>query len=166
MQQAEELTMAPTQEKPAETESLQAAAAEILDDARRAPEGYARDSLGPSGGAAASGPNTAEGLAAVGLGDEPLAVLPHAVDLRRFKAGPRDPALVARHRLEGQLVLLFIGRMAANKRIDTLVRGLAALRRAVEAAADEEGAVVVHPDTVGRRRAGPFAFGGVHDDQA
>lgn len=50
MQQAEDLTKLPTQETPAETKSLRAVAAEILHDARRDPEGYARDTRVPAGG--------------------------------------------------------------------------------------------------------------------
>jgi len=42
-----------------------------------------------------------------------------------FRPGTKDPDLVARYGLEGRRVLLFVGRMAGNKRIDLLVQTLA-----------------------------------------
>ncbi|HET9223861.1 MAG TPA: glycosyltransferase, partial [Roseiflexaceae bacterium] len=63
--------------------------------------GYARDEL----------------LAAGGISPERVSVLPYAVPLARFRPGPRDPALAARYGLHDRLVLLYVGRMAGNKRI-------------------------------------------------
>lgn len=66
-----------------------------------------------------------------------IRLLPLWVPLDQFQPGPRDPALVQRYGLarpaaspggDGQSVLLFVGRMAGNKRVDVLVRALAALR--------------------------------------
>jgi O-antigen biosynthesis protein len=55
--------------------------------------------------------------------------MPYVVSLERFRPGPRDSELAARYGLaEDQPVLLYIGRMAANKRIDDLIRALARIR--------------------------------------
>lgn len=55
--------------------------------------------------------------------------MPYVVPLDRFSPGPPDPALQARYGLRpGQTVLLYVGRMAGNKRILDLVRGLAHIR--------------------------------------
>jgi glycosyltransferase involved in cell wall biosynthesis len=62
---------------------------------------------------------------------ERIRVLPLAVPLDRFRPGPCDPALVRRHRLEGRQVILFVGRMAGNKRIDLLLEALALVKRQV-----------------------------------
>lgn len=62
--------------------------------------------------------------------------MPYVVPLDRFSPGPPDPALMARYGLRpGQTVLLYVGRMAGNKRILDLVRGLAAIRRRIPDAA-------------------------------
>jgi glycosyltransferase involved in cell wall biosynthesis/2-polyprenyl-3-methyl-5-hydroxy-6-metoxy-1,4-benzoquinol methylase len=57
-----------------------------------------------------------------------IKLLPLGVPLDQFQPGPRDPALVQRYGLDGQSVLLFVGRMAGNKRIDVLVQALARSR--------------------------------------
>jgi glycosyltransferase involved in cell wall biosynthesis len=53
-----------------------------------------------------------------------IRVLPQAVALDKFTPGPRNPALLKQNRLEGRRVILFVGRMAGNKRIDVLVEAL------------------------------------------
>jgi glycosyltransferase involved in cell wall biosynthesis len=58
-------------------------------------------------------------------------VLPMAVSLDRFNPGPKPRELVERYGLEGQRVLLFVGRMAGNKRIDLLIEALARVKRQV-----------------------------------
>jgi glycosyltransferase involved in cell wall biosynthesis len=63
-----------------------------------------------------------------GLPGERIRVLPLAVPLDDFTPVPPDPALVARHGLAGQRVLLSVGRVAGNKRLDVLIRALARLR--------------------------------------
>lgn len=64
----------------------------------------------------------------VGYDPDRIYVLPLAVPLERFAPGDKDPELVQRYHLEGQQVLLFIGRMAGNKRIDLLVEALARIK--------------------------------------
>jgi glycosyltransferase involved in cell wall biosynthesis len=55
--------------------------------------------------------------------------MPYVVPLERFRPGPRDIRLAARYGLAAdQPVLLYVGRMAANKRIGDLVRALALIR--------------------------------------
>jgi glycosyltransferase involved in cell wall biosynthesis len=66
-----------------------------------------------------------------GLSRERIRVIPYAVAVEQFRPQPRDPELAARYGLQGQRVLLYIGRMAGNKRIDDLVRMLAGVRRSV-----------------------------------
>jgi glycosyltransferase involved in cell wall biosynthesis len=60
-----------------------------------------------------------------------IRVLPLAVALDQFSPGPREKALVEEHRLEGRRVILFVGRMAGNKRIDLLVEALSLVQRQV-----------------------------------
>lgn len=66
-----------------------------------------------------------------GLGEERIRVLPLAVPLDRFHPGPADLDLVKRYNLAGKRVLLYVGRVAGNKRVDLLVEALAAVRRTV-----------------------------------
>jgi glycosyltransferase involved in cell wall biosynthesis len=55
--------------------------------------------------------------------------MPYVVSLERFRPRRRDPALAARYGLTNdQPVLLYVGRMAANKRITDLVSALALIR--------------------------------------
>jgi len=54
---------------------------------------------------------------------------PYAVPLESFAPGAKDPALVRRYGLEGKRVLLYVGRMAGNKRIDLLVQALPLIQR-------------------------------------
>jgi len=60
-----------------------------------------------------------------------IRVLPLAVCLDRFKPMDKDAKLVRKYGLEGQRVLLFVGRMAGNKRIDLLVRALAEIKEEI-----------------------------------
>jgi glycosyltransferase involved in cell wall biosynthesis len=60
-----------------------------------------------------------------------IRVLPLAVPLDKYAPGPPDPALVRQYGLEGRQVILFVGRMAGNKRIDLLVQALAEVRRSL-----------------------------------
>ena len=62
-----------------------------------------------------------------------IRVLPLAVSLDRFKPMGKDARLVRKYGLEGQRVLLFVGRMAGNKRIDLLVRVLAEIKGEIPA---------------------------------
>ncbi len=64
----------------------------------------------------------------LGYAPDRIYVLPLAVDLERFNLGGRDPKLIQRYKLEGQRVLLFVGRMAGNKRIDILIEALARVK--------------------------------------
>jgi glycosyltransferase involved in cell wall biosynthesis len=65
----------------------------------------------------------------LGYAQERICVLPLAVDVSQFAPGERDPVLVKRYGLEGQRVLLFVGRMAGNKRVDLLIEALAQIKR-------------------------------------
>jgi glycosyltransferase involved in cell wall biosynthesis len=65
----------------------------------------------------------------VGYDADRIHVLPLAVPMDQFTPGDRDPQLVQRLHLEGQRILLFVGRMAGNKRIDLLVQALAWVKR-------------------------------------
>ena len=61
----------------------------------------------------------------LGYAPERIYVLPLAVDLAQFAPGERDAGLDERYGLQGQRVLLYVGRMAGNKRIDLLIEALA-----------------------------------------
>jgi glycosyltransferase involved in cell wall biosynthesis len=65
----------------------------------------------------------------VGYDADRIHVLPLAVPLGEYAPGVRDPDLVQRYQLQGQQVLLFVGRMAGNKRIDLLIEALAQVQR-------------------------------------
>jgi len=65
----------------------------------------------------------------VGIAPERVTVLPLALSMEQFQPGERDPQLVERYGLEEQRVLLYVGRMAGNKRIDLLVDALAQIKR-------------------------------------
>jgi glycosyltransferase involved in cell wall biosynthesis len=64
----------------------------------------------------------------LGYAPEQIYVLPLAVELKQFTPGDRDPELVRQYRPKGQRVLLFVGRMAGNKRIDLLIEALAKVK--------------------------------------
>jgi glycosyltransferase involved in cell wall biosynthesis/SAM-dependent methyltransferase len=58
-------------------------------------------------------------------------IIPLPMTQGDFRPGTKDPDLVARYGLEGRRVLLYVGRMAGNKRIDLLVRALVLVRAQV-----------------------------------
>jgi glycosyltransferase involved in cell wall biosynthesis len=66
-----------------------------------------------------------------GVAPERIRVLPLAVPLDRFKPGEADLELVRRYGLAGKRVLLYVGRVAGNKRVDLLVEALAKVRTQV-----------------------------------
>ena len=67
--------------------------------------------------------------AAQGLPKESVQTLHLGVDTDQFRPGPRDKTLLKMLGMEGQIVLLFVGRLATSKRIDLLIRALARLPR-------------------------------------
>ncbi len=70
-----------------------------------------------------------------GVDADRVRVLPLSVPLTEFAPGPADPALLERYGLRGKRVLLYVGRMAGNKRVDLLVNALATLQERVPDAA-------------------------------
>jgi glycosyltransferase involved in cell wall biosynthesis len=58
-------------------------------------------------------------------------VLPLAVGVEQFTPGEPDRRLARRFELQGQKVMLFVGRMAGNKRIDLLIEALARIKEQV-----------------------------------
>jgi PEP-CTERM/exosortase A-associated glycosyltransferase len=67
-------------------------------------------------------------IVARGIGADKVTVIPNAVDVSRFNAASaKDPDLVARLRLEGAVVLGFIGSFYRYEGIDLLVRAAADL---------------------------------------
>jgi glycosyltransferase involved in cell wall biosynthesis len=69
-----------------------------------------------------------------GCPPERIRVLPLAVPLDAFHPGPAEPALLRRYGLEGRRPILFVGRVAGNKRVDLLVEALALVQRSVPTA--------------------------------
>jgi glycosyltransferase involved in cell wall biosynthesis len=57
-----------------------------------------------------------------------ITMLPYGVPLKLFTSLERDPQLSHRYGLDGQSVLLYVGRMVANKRIDLLIEALAKVK--------------------------------------
>lgn len=70
-----------------------------------------------------------------GVDPDRVRVLPPAVPLNQFSPGPKPPDLLDAYGLAGKRVILYVGRMAGNKRIDLLVDALAQVRREVPNAA-------------------------------
>jgi glycosyltransferase involved in cell wall biosynthesis len=85
--------------------------------------------------AVADSPFNVRDLEERGYDPNRIHVVPLAVPVQRFVPGAKDPALVHRYGLEGRRVLLFVGRMAGNKRIDLLVEALAHIQKEIPEAA-------------------------------
>ncbi len=66
-----------------------------------------------------------------GCAADRIRVLPMGVALDAFAPGPPDQALLKKHNLVGRRVILYVGRMAGNKRVDLLVDALPAVRARV-----------------------------------
>jgi glycosyltransferase involved in cell wall biosynthesis len=66
-----------------------------------------------------------------GLDRDRIRVRPPPVPVHRLSPGPKSPALLKRFGLVGQQAILFVGRMAGNKRIDLLVEALSQVRQRV-----------------------------------
>lgn len=64
-----------------------------------------------------------------GFDSDRVIVQPYMVALDQFTPGPKDEQLVRKYGLEGAPVLLYVGRMAGNKRIDDLVEGLTPIKK-------------------------------------
>jgi glycosyltransferase involved in cell wall biosynthesis len=64
-----------------------------------------------------------------GFDSSRIIVQPYMVSLDRFTPGPRDEELVRKYAPEGGPVLLYVGRMAGNKRIGDLVQGLSEIKK-------------------------------------
>ena len=79
--------------------------------------------------AVTASPFTRDELIAAGVDKDRIAVLPYCVHPDRFCPQPKDATLQRLWNLQGHFVLLYVGRMARNKRIDVLVRGLAAAQK-------------------------------------
>jgi glycosyltransferase involved in cell wall biosynthesis len=61
-------------------------------------------------------------------------VLPNTIDLERYTPGPKSPALLDRYDLDGKVVLMTLGRLAANERykgIDEVLEVLPELKRKI-----------------------------------
>lgn len=52
---------------------------------------------------------------------ESIVLIQNGVDTARFTPGPRNPALIAKHRLAGKKVVVTVGRMVARKGVDKAV---------------------------------------------
>jgi glycosyltransferase involved in cell wall biosynthesis len=65
-----------------------------------------------------------------GVALEQVRVIPLAAPQDRFQPGPADLELVRRYALAGKEVLLYVGRVAGNKRVDLLVEALAKVKQA------------------------------------
>jgi glycosyltransferase involved in cell wall biosynthesis len=79
--------------------------------------------------------NVADLVNAHGADPSRVRLVPLGVDLERFRPGPDDGSVLRRHGLDGRRVVLFVGRLAGNKRADLLVEALALVRPQVPDAA-------------------------------
>jgi glycosyltransferase involved in cell wall biosynthesis len=102
----------------------------------------------------------------VGYDPDRIHVLPLAVPLDQFTPGDRDPALVQRYNLEGRRVLLFVGRMAGNKRVDLLIEALAQIKSQIADAKlllvgdDQSNAALRHIVAAAQARAAELGVAG------
>lgn len=91
-----------------------------------------------------------------GLDRDRIRILPPPVPLRQLGPGPKSAALLKRFKLAGRQVILFVGRMAGNKRIDLLVEALLQVRQKVPQAVlmlvgDDRGNLAIE-ESVARAR--------------
>lgn len=63
-------------------------------------------------------------LVAHGFDKDKAFCFPYAIPLEQFMPAPPDPELVTQYALAGKKVLLYVGRMAGNKRVDLLIQAL------------------------------------------
>lgn len=98
---------------------------------------------------------------------EQIKVLPLAVPLDHFSPGVPDSVLLEEHHLFGRQVILFVGRMAGNKRIDLLVEALPSVQKQVPNAllllVGDEQSNPAHREVVAQARARAEELG-VTDD--
>jgi len=66
-----------------------------------------------------------------GCDPERIRVIPLAVPLEQFFQGPADPKLRSLYQLHNHRVLLYVGRVASNKRVDLLVEALALVKKQI-----------------------------------
>ena len=69
-------------------------------------------------------PYSMEDLVAHGADPSKLRLMPYAVDLARFAPRPKSALLMRKHGIDNRPVMLFVGRIAPNKRVDLLVDAL------------------------------------------
>jgi glycosyltransferase involved in cell wall biosynthesis len=67
-------------------------------------------------------------LSYASINPERVYIMPYVAETGVFRPGRRDAELAARYGLNGKEVLLYVGRMAGNKRIVDLVRALALIK--------------------------------------
>ncbi len=60
---------------------------------------------------------------------ESIVLIQNGVDTNRFTPGPRNPALIAKHKLAGKKILVTVGRMVARKGSDKAVLAMPAVLR-------------------------------------
>lgn len=91
-----------------------------------------------------------------GCESDRIRVLPLAVALDQFSPGPQDLTLRRQYNLEGRRAILFVGRMAGNKRVDLLVEALPLVQRQVPNAVlllvgDDKGNPAIQETVAGAR---------------
>ncbi|MBI5878451.1 MAG: glycosyltransferase family 4 protein [Chloroflexi bacterium] len=79
--------------------------------------------------------NAAQLAARYGVAPDRIRVIPFVIDPAVYCPGSADRALRTRYGLNGRKVILFVGRMASNKRVDLLLEALALVRKHVPEAA-------------------------------
>lgn len=65
-----------------------------------------------------------------GVAEDAIPLLPNAIELEQYGAGPKSPTLLARHGLEGKSVLMTFGRLSKNERykgVDEVLEAMPAL---------------------------------------
>ncbi len=70
-----------------------------------------------------------------GCEQEQIQVLPMAISLEEFRPGQADAKMLTQYNLTGKKVILFVGRIAGNKRVDLLIEALPLVQKKVPDAA-------------------------------
>jgi phosphatidylinositol alpha-1,6-mannosyltransferase len=65
-----------------------------------------------------------------GVSERNISILPNAIELKKYGAGPKSPNLLARHGLKGKTVFMTFGRLAKNERykgVDEVLEAMSGL---------------------------------------
>ncbi len=111
--------------------------------------------------------NATELVEKYGCEADRVRTLPLAVLLDQFNPGPKEHMLIKKYNLFGRKVILFVGRMAGNKRVDLLIEALPLVQQHVPNATlmlvgDHQGNLAIQ-EVVSRAKARAIELGVIND---